>query len=93
MLIKNYKEMTREERYQRQREWTRLLREYCPPLIVIDEETGEEEDYGHPCDRGHLCDRCHYDYELKLNYVKTLIELGLPITEGEYEDFKSEFDK
>jgi len=93
MLIKNPKEITREERDLRQREWSRLLREFCPPYIVIDEETGEVYDYGHPCDRGHLCDRCHYDYKLKLNYVKTLIELGLPITGREYEDFKSEFDK
>ena len=93
MIIKNYEEMTREEIDQRHREWSRLLREFCPPLIEIDDETGEELDFSHPCDRGHLCDRCNYDYKLKLDYVKTLIELELSITEDEYGDLTLEFDK
>lgn len=45
------------------------------------------EDYGKPCDRGVPCERCHYDWDLQLEYVKILHELGEPLLDDEIEKY------
>lgn len=82
-----YGELSQEQRNIRQKEWEKVLNTFCPSYIVIDEETGEEEDYGKPCDQGCPCDRCHYDWDLQLKYVKRLHELGEQLLDDEIEKY------
>lgn len=74
MIVKDLKDMAREERDERNEVWVSLLNLYCH----ADEYTGNR-----PCDNGVLCDRCHYDRELQSAFLDQLVIRDLPVAPSE----------